>query len=244
MTTKEDMFKRIRSALRNHSELMPLARRGNREVQPELGRILPSVPPDELANKFEAEFQKVSGRIHRASSSPDLDQILRDILTSSDPGPAIFSRNRILNELNLAERIKGLGRPVMPWPQDRSMAQEEIDQFRSECFSSAVGITGVEFILAESGALVLSSLTEGSQLASLAPPIHIAVYRRAQVVETLEEVLASVASSRDPALSMPGRSVVFITGSSRTADIEQITIRGVHGPTQVHAILAEDSCFS
>lgn len=244
MATKEDMLKRVRSALRNPSELSTPSRHHNREAHPELGHILPPVPPDELTDKFEAEFQKVSGRTHRASSLSEMDQVLRDILTPCDPGPAIFSRNRILNELKLAEQIKGLGRAVIPWAQGRSVAQEEIDRFRSECFSSTVGITGVEFVLAESGTLVLSSLTEGSQLASLAPPVHIAVYRRAQVVETLEEVLASIPASRNPALSMPGRSVVFITGTSRTADIEQITIRGVHGPTQVHAILAEDSCFS
>ncbi len=243
MATKEEMLKRVRGALRPTSELgLPAQPRG-RETLPELGRVLPPVPAEELVRKFEAEFQKVSGIAHHASSSRELDQVLDEILSSCGPGPAIFSRNRILGELNLPERIKSLGRPVIAWPQDGSVTAEEIERFRGECFSSAVGVTGVEFALAESGSLVLSSLTEGSQLASLAPPVHIAVYRRAQVVETLEEVLAAVPIPREPGRSISGRSVVFITGSSRTADIEQITVRGVHGPTQLHAILTEDSCF-
>jgi L-lactate dehydrogenase complex protein LldG len=47
-----------------------------------------------------------------------------------------------------------------------------------------------------------------------------------------------------PEQAETGRSVVFITGTSRTADIEQILIRGVHGPGEVHAILVEPECFS
>jgi L-lactate dehydrogenase complex protein LldG len=119
--------------------------------------------------------------------------------------------------------------------QNEAAAQRE---FRSASFAASVGITGVEFVLAETGSLVLTSATEGSQLASLAPPVHVALYLRSQVVGSLDEVLAKLGGAA-PA----GRSIVFITGPSRTADIEQILVRGVHGPGQVHAILVEESCL-
>ena len=121
--------------------------------------------------------------------------------------------------------------------------RNSLADFTKASFAAGVGITGVDFVLAESGTLVLSSATEGVQVASLAPPIHIALYRRSQLVGSLDEVLAKTRRFRNPRTVPPARrSVVFITGTSRTADIEQILIRGVHGPREVHAILVEDSC--
>ncbi len=117
-----------------------------------------------------------------------------------------------------------------------------LQDFNKASFAAGAGITGVDFALAESGTLVLSSSTEGAQVASLAPPIHIALFRPHQVVGSLDEVLANLPISSSPSHPTKNRSVVFITGTSRTADIEQILIRGVHGPREVHAILVEDSC--
>ncbi len=116
--------------------------------------------------------------------------------------------------------------------------------FAEASFAAMVGITGVDFALAETGSLVVTSWTEGAQLASLAPPVHVALYRRSQLVASLDEVLERLPMARTGEQPVPGRSVVFITGTSRTADIEQILIRGVHGPGELHAILVEESCFS
>jgi L-lactate dehydrogenase complex protein LldG len=77
-----------------------------------------------------------------------------------------------------------------------------------------------------------------------APPVHVALYRRGQLVESLDDILERLPIASKPEDSSAGRSVVFVTGVSRTADIEQILIRGVHGPRELHAILVEESCFT
>ena len=237
---------------------------------PELGPVMPPVGAD-LAAKFEAELNQVGGGTYRAKTVAELDQVLAKILEDSENynsndetagrGAAsqgvVLVRNPLLQQLGLAERLSGSSRAVTMWPWDGSRLQRSSDRpenpsredeptrqaFKEQCFSALAGISGVDFALAESGTLVLSSLTEGSQLTSLAPPVHIALYRRQQLVASLEELLEKASIAGDQNILGGGRSIVLITGTSRTADIEQILIRGVHGPRQVHAILVEDSCF-
>ncbi|MGH7969001.1 MAG: lactate utilization protein [Limisphaerales bacterium] len=179
---------------------------------------------------------------HRVSTMLELEEKLCSILIQCQATSVVLSRNPILNQLQIGEMLEGRAQRVVRWPESVS-EEAERGLFRDECFGAGAGITGVDFALAETGSLVLSSLTEGSQLSSLAPPVHIALYRRSQIRASLDEVLQNLPVSRDPDRPSPTRSVVFVSGTSRTADIEQILIRGVHGPRNVYAILVEDSCL-
>src|SRR5205814_5124805 len=158
-----------------------------------------------------------------------------------------LSGNPLLTELGLAAKLGVWGMTVTQWfARSKSAAagpSEEASNFREAAFDAEVGITGAEFALAETGSLVLTSRSEGAQLASLAPPVHVALYRQNQVLASLDDVLERLALSGGPPAPDAGRSVVFVTGTSRTADIEQVLIRGVHGPREVHAILVADACL-
>jgi L-lactate dehydrogenase complex protein LldG len=193
------------------------------------------------------EWRKVGGSTARVASLEELERSIREILDAVKATSVVLSRNPLLAQLGLGERLRAWRKSVVAWPSPGSSSAGDegalLHDFKGASFSAAVGITGVDFALAESGSLVLTSLTEGSQLSSLAPPIHVALYRRSQAVGSLDEVLAKLPISSAPGTPAPGRSVVFITGPSRTADIEQILIRGVHGPGEVHAILVEESCL-
>ena len=208
-----------------------------------LAGILPIIPPEELLPKFEAELTKVAGIAHRAANRQGLEEILLTILSHANATSVVLSRNPLLGELNLDSLLRAWGKGVSVWPA-AGAGGPSLRAVAEASFAATVGITGVDFALAETGSLVVTSRTEGAQLASLAPPVHVALYRRSQLVASLDEVLERLHVASHPDLALPGRSVVFITGTSRTADIEQILIRGVHGPGEVHAILVEAACFS
>ncbi len=240
MPNREDFLAKICTALGRSPSVSASLRAPSLDALPEVGKVLPGIPVDQLVSYFESELRKVAVQPHRVISTGELRSTIAEILRTAGAGPIVLSRNPILQVLRSADLLSEMGEDPEPWPASNPGTDSQ-SAFQVQCFNAKAGITGVDFALAESGSLIVSSQTEGSQLTSLAPPIHIALYRRNQVVENLEEVLDRHISLHGSGI--PGRSAVFITGTSRTADIEQITIRGVHGPQQVHAILVEDSCI-
>lgn len=236
MSSREDMLDRVRKALGEaHAYPPPLP-------PPDFQGIMPPLAPEDYLTKFETEWEKVAGISYRVADAEELQAVFEKILVLAEAHAVVLSGNPMLAELRVAEQLAAIDKFVTPWvvhPGDEGKSL--LADFKKAAFVAGAGITGVDYVLAESGTLVLSSATEKVQVTSLAPPIHVALYRRSQLVGSLEDVLARLPIGHSLESPTAGRSVVFITGTSRTADIEQILIRGVHGPREVHAILVEDS---
>lgn len=244
MSGRKEFLERIAKAL-GRDPGSPVEIRHPGLAMPDLGPVLPPIEPANLIPRFEEELHKVSGHAHRVGSQAALTETLQTILKTYETKSVVVSRNPLLAQLDVARMLQGEGIATTAWPQGPDTPSDSAaQQFREAAFAAEVGITGADWVLAESGTLVLSSLTEGAQLASLAPPVHVALYRRGQVLGSLEEVLERLPDLGDSSAPAPGRSIVFVTGVSRTADIEQILIRGVHGPRELHAILVEDPCLA
>jgi L-lactate dehydrogenase complex protein LldG len=94
-----------------------------------------------------------------------------------------------------------------------------------------VSVTPCLALIADTGTVVVSSRLLGGRRASLVDPVHVVEARADQLVPDLAAALAAVG----PEL-LEASAVTFITGPSRTADIEQTLIRGVHGPQAVHVV--------
>jgi L-lactate dehydrogenase complex protein LldG len=99
------------------------------------------------------------------------------------------------------------------------------EELRELCATCDVGITSSDYALADTGTLVLLSSPQEARMISLLPPAHIAVVPRARILTGLDEPFSLLPNPAESSSSM-----VLITGPSRTADIEQILVRGVHGP--------------
>jgi L-lactate dehydrogenase complex protein LldG len=99
------------------------------------------------------------------------------------------------------------------------------------------GISGCFCAIAETGTLMLLSGPQTPASVSLLPETHIAVVPVSRVVATMEDAFALLRAEHG---GLP-RAVNFISGPSRTGDIEQTIVLGAHGPCRVHLILVEEN---
>ena len=108
----------------------------------------------------------------------------------------------------------------------------QVDDLRDLCASADFGITSADYALADTGTLIMLAGPQEARLVSLLPPAHIAVVPRDRILTGLDELLSILPRPAEQTSSM-----VLITGPSRTADIEQILVRGVHGPGQITVVI-------
>jgi L-lactate dehydrogenase complex protein LldF len=132
-----------------------------------------------------------------------------------------------------------LGRPV---PADiQKMVKIARQEMRRIFIEADIGISGANFAIAESGTLVLVSNEGNARLATSLPPVHIALVTAEKFVETMEQAVTLLKALIPASSGLKMTSYVsFITGPSKTSDIEKELVVGVHGPEEVHIIILDN----
>jgi L-lactate dehydrogenase complex protein LldF len=134
---------------------------------------------------------------------------------------------------------KYLNQDVPPDPKE--IAKIARKHLRKSFIEADVGISGANFAVAESGTLVIVSNEGNARLVTALPPVHIALVTTEKFVETLEQaaslIKALVIASSGSKMTA---YVSFITGISRTTDIEKQLVMGVHGPEELHIIILDN----
>ncbi len=141
---------------------------------------------------------------------------------------------KFINENSISSIVIG-GTPLSPevseWLSDHVdiLANFGKNQYSQEeaialCSKADAGISGVDALIASTGTLVITSRNQGDRLCSSLPPTHIAITHQTPIFPDLETFLKHTYADL---------SMTFITGPSRTADIEKQLVLGAHGPTRV-----------
>jgi len=126
-------------------------------------------------------------------------------------------------------------------PDPKEIVKIARKHLRKSFIEADVGISGANLAVAESGTLVIVSNEGNARLVTSLPPVHIALVTTEKFVETLEQaaslIKALVIASSGSKLTA---YVSFITGTSRTTDIEKELVMGVHGPGELHIIILDN----
>ena len=152
---------------------------------------------------------------------------------------AVYSLHPVVRDAISDADFDTVGIATVPVALDRDDpdSDEEIDRARLRTLMEAadLGVTGVDYAIAETGTCVIIPRRGVSRLVSLLPPVHVAIVERGQVLPSLDELFTL---RRDDFVRGDfGSYMNLITGPSRTADIEYTIVTGVHGPGEVHMVL-------
>ena len=126
--------------------------------------------------------------------------------------------------------LAGLDWSTAPHLERRHGPAQETDQ---------VGVAVAHSGVAETGTLVFLSGADNPTTSNFLPETHIAIIPASRLCGAYEEVWASLRDQFGPG-TLP-RTVNFISGPSRTGDIEQTIFLGAHGPRRLHVLIVDDS---
>jgi L-lactate dehydrogenase complex protein LldG len=194
---------------------------------------------DPLVESFAQEAAAAGAVVHGPTSMDDVFSIVQRLVLETGTSTVLAWDPEALGSPDAWRRLESLGlTPISPTlPPDTSRRLASL----AALDGVAVGLTGAIGALADTGTIVLASGPDRPRLAWLLPSRHVAIVDTRLVSADMDEFFrssgfgGSTGSHRSPP-SLPAH-LAFVTGPSRTADIELTLTRGVHGPREVHIIL-------
>lgn len=209
-TAKEKILKKVRQALIFKSKALY----ANIDLDSNVYAQPPAHEP--LLETFARNFTEAHGQFIYCDNRFDfIDKLL-----------TLLERKRLKNlhcwEDDLQAQLKDSGIPF--------------EHATNHILKANVGLTGCEAFVARTGTVLLSSTKNGRAI-SAAAPIHVVVGFTSQVVMEMKDAMQVVKNRYGR--NIPGM-LTYITGPSRTADIERTLVLGAHGPQELYVFLIDD----
>ena len=215
MSERDNIFTRIREALTveahaHHGTGLP-TREDHRRVMPSVG---PTV--EEQFALFAKNASDLRAAFKQVKDPDELTAQLR-ALRDTEKWQRVATHKSQLAQAQARE----LGLPTLV--TDEGYDKHELEQ-------CDVGISECDALIAQTGTVLVTSKTAGGRALSCLPPHHVVIARREQMVSDLPAAFALIKAKHGA--NYPSM-ISFITGPSRTGDIERILVLGAHGPKKL-----------
>ena len=189
-----------------------------------------------LLDSLERELSRVGGRVARIGSQQELERYLNDLVSAHQVKSIVRWDTPLLAELEPVLEKSGVNvTKIRTDAEDPSSTAK----LREALIAADLGITEVDYAIADTGSLVLLAGERQGRLASLLPPVHVALLKPSALVPSMADLLPVVGAENREQPGQLSSCITFITGPSRTADIEKIITIGIHGPVELHALVLE-----
>lgn len=172
--------------------------------------------------------------VFRTANPEEALEYIGSVANSAGVKTIARSNQEVFQGLPLEAAMERQGIETVVIARNEAHSRESL---REEIIGAGMGITGADLAVAETGSVVVIPRSGLSRLVSVVPPIHLALVRPQDLVDTLDDVFLLRRLQYHKSGGDMGSYLNFITGPSRTADIEQTLVIGVHGPKEVHMVL-------
>ncbi len=167
-----------------------------------------------LEQAFKVSLEQVNGSVYLCHSEQELVERLKPLLSRFNP------TNIVVKDKELQQLLAGFG-------FNTTEGADLPD-------SVEAAITNCEFLIAQTGSVLMSSALPGGRKLFVYPPVHFVIARKTQILDYLETAYKRIQEKYGDKLPS---QITLISGPSRTADIEKTLVMGAHGPRELHVLI-------
>lgn len=178
-----------------------------------------------MTAKYKKKFIEMAKRVGAEVTQVDDLQAAAKYISSISKGTTLVPETPLTKKYNLRSILTSEGVDVFS------------GNFRNAGQMPEGGVTFCNFCMADSGTVVLESTDEDIRLATTLPEVHFVIVDPAKILEdnlAAVPIMTQLHEGNDP------RFVAYITGPSRTADVERVLTIGCHGPRELHILLVNN----
>ena len=232
--SRDEILRRIRKGLQHTAEhsgarMAAQERLDRGEIEQETAKRYVELKERQqiLVHRFVEEIIGIRGNGKVVGSESEIKESMGDLIKGRGAKRAAIWESDFLRQLDIREFLQSKGLQIASPENGEEMADADF------------GITEADFAVADTGTMVLMANKSQPRSVSLIPPIHIAVVKGEVIVENIRDLFLILENSLPESGSILDLTscITFITGPSRTADIELNLTLGVHGPREVFVLV-------